>query len=86
MKLSLLHKLEGVAVQDLPAKVKELYGERAYLKRVGGKPCGLCHNDIHSIAWRVALTGCERCDSLDVHDSDHFRCSHGAHCTRDFCW
>lgn len=86
MKLSLLHKLDGVAVQDLPAKVVELYGEGAYLKRIGGEPCSLCNNDIHSHAWRVALKGCETCERIGVHDPDHFRCNHGAHCTRDFCW
>mgnify|MGYP006292058219 CR=1 FL=1 len=86
MRLSVRTILAETKVQDIPAKVKEVYGERAYLQRIGNIPCEYCSGMVHDFYWRIAVEGCERCDTNDVHDSEHFRCNHGAHCTRDWCF
>jgi len=68
-------------------EVKAQYGERAYIKTVGGQPCSMCSDTVHGTYERVAVEGCATCDrEMSVHSPEHFRCKHGAHCTRDYCW
>ena len=58
-----------------------------YWQTVGGVPCEMCNGTVHPIQKREAVAGCERCEREDSpHSPSHFRCNHGAHCTRDSCW
>ena len=58
-----------------------------YMQTIGGVPCDLCNSTVHPEQTRKAVAGCDRCErEVSVHAPNHFRCGHGAHCTRDSCW
>lgn len=68
-------------------EVKDKYGEQAFIQLTDNTPCSMCNDTVHPVFERVAIAGCERCErERSPHSPAHFRCNHGAHCTRDSCW
>ena len=75
--------MDKIATQGALGKIE---GD-TYMQTVGGVPCDMCNGIVHPIQSRKAVVGCDRCErETSPHSPSHFRCNHGAHCTRDYCW